>query len=753
MRRPALYLLTTTVSLGCLSCGPRDQASTFAQGLSPEQVRFASFLGREALLDLRASDAEDGPGLTADAKRFRLEEGWRKAQPSGTLAAGSTSSLSVYLADPAGLNLFLEYRPVRAQSIQVAINGIDVGQVIPPPSSKPEVFNLDEGVLASPQRGQRTWTDHVLDLDAGVLQAGVNRIVLSYSPPPGDSRLAAEFRTIGFVPSGGDAGTGPSEPLEVTEATLGVRRPGTLLIPFRSNEPLTSLSFGVTTEARPWQSTSMSLRMHARGRDVVLAEESLDSFWGEASYSAELPLSGHSGPGCFVVDVDMDPTGPPLRVEALHPQAFPMAVTPPRQPPLEAPDIVLIVLDAARADHFGAYGYPKDTTPSLDRLAAESLVFKDAFATAAYTVSSMTTMLTGLSFAQHGVTTGEHKLAESFTTLAEHLKEAGYRTLCLTANPYNAIASGLAQGCDLSEEFWRNVPEERTIDPYRISDRAIQQLADDPEEPVFMMLHYIPPHEPYAPRPEFDIFGDEGYTGSVDGTRRTLRGINQGELQATRADINEIVSLYDGNLRMGDDAVERLLDALRRRDRWDRTVVLVTSDHGEAFGEHGRMGHNTTVYDEMLHVPFILRLPDRQGADDVDTEALVTLADVVPTLLGQVGMKSRSALIGRDVTTVRTTDGPRHVVSRTGGNGASLAYRTPGWKAIEGPDGIHELYDLGTDPAERENLHLEQFETFWCMTALLQWELAGGDTTSLPEERQELSEDELRTLRSLGYIR
>ena len=164
--------------------------------------------------------------------------------------------------------------------------------------------------------------------------------------------------------------------------------------------------------------------------------------------------------------------------------------------------------------------------------------------------------------------------------------------------------------------------------------------------PLFMMLHYVPPHEPYSPAPRFDLFGAADYRGTANGELQTLRAIDSGELLPTRDDLEEIVSLYDGNLRMADEAVELVLRTLQRRDRWTRTAVLVVSDHGEAFHEHGRMGHNSTVYEEMLRVPFILRLPAGERPSRVDTEMLVSLEDIVPTLLGLAGVRPASELSG-----------------------------------------------------------------------------------------------------------
>ena len=280
-------------------------------------------------------------------------------------------------------------------------------------------------------------------------------------------------------------------------------------------------------------------------------------------------------------------------------------------------------------------------------------------------------------------------------------------------------------------------------------------LLRDAEQPLFLMLHYVPPHLPYTPREEFDIFTDQSYTGPYTGSLEMMRAINQGELQPSGADVNHVMSLYDGNLRMGDDAVGKVLDVLRRRERWDQTMVFVLSDHGEAFEEHGRMGHNTTVYDEMLHIPFILRLPGGVRPETVDVGGLVTLADVVPTVLGYVGLEPEGPLAGADLLAPATFGVRRSIVARSVGQRPAYAYRTLGWKAIARGSQLRrqEVYNLRADPDETRNLAFEQLDTSLCLATLLRQELSESRRALSAGEVPELSSDDMEALRSLGYVR
>jgi hypothetical protein len=175
----------------------------------------------------------------------------------------------------------------------------------------------------------------------------------------------------------------------------------------------------------------------------------------------------------------------------------------------------------------------------------------------------------------------------------------------------------------------------------------------------------------------FDVFSDPDYDGRCDGESTTLWAINDRRIQPTETDLRQIVALYDGNLRAADDAVNMVLTALQRRSRWRQTVVLITADHGEAFFEHGMMTHSSTVYGEMLHVPFILRVPPSLRSDRMDTARLVSLADIVPTLLGTASLRPHGSLEGTNL--LRDSDpiahGGRFLVTRNGNQLPLLGFR------------------------------------------------------------------------------
>jgi arylsulfatase len=417
------------------------------------------------------------------------------------------------------------------------------------------------------------------------------------------------------------------------------------------------------------------------------------------------------------------------------------------------PDIVLITLDAARADRFSCYGYERPTTPSIDRLAAESLVFRRVFALAPFTLCSVPTMVTGLSFLDHGVVAHGDRLSAEATTLAEHLKGAGYRTACVSASPNNSRALGTDQGYDDFIETWQVVPRPRSTDPFLLSRLALEWLAaDDGTAPIHLQLHYVPPHAPYAPAPEFDLFTDPAYQGRLDGGHGSINALDSGALLPRPDELAHVSALYDGNLRTGDAAVAQVLEALAQRPRWRDTVVLVTADHGEAFLEHGRMSHNSTVYEEMLHVPFVLRLPEGRRPE-ADLERLGSLADIVPTLLATAGLAAGDGLDGVDLLRPPGREGRgRFLVARAAGDPPLYALRTLRWKLLFAGSGMGALFNLANDPGEGRDLALQAPLVFSGLGQLLTERLSQTPRFAAAAEAAALSEANAEMLKALGYV-
>ncbi len=211
-----------------------------------------------------------------------------------------------------------------------------------------------------------------------------------------------------------------------------------------------------------------------------------------------------------------------------------------------------------------------------------------------------------------------------------------------------------------------------------------------------------------------------------------------------------LTSLYDGNLRRGDAAVGVLLQALQDRRRWSNTIVLVTSDHGEAFLEHGRLGHNSTVFDEMLRIPFILRLPARFAAPL--RAGLVTVADILPTFISAAGGVVPSQGMGADLLSVSTrTPGRGFFIARTDRTVPVMALRTSRWKIVRSSHNRMELFDLVADPGEKTDVLHQKFAIAMGLERLLVQQLQATPTHDPTTRTAPVDDDDAAMLRALGY--
>ncbi len=433
------------------------------------------------------------------------------------------------------------------------------------------------------------------------------------------------------------------------------------------------------------------------------------------------------------------------------------------------PDIIVIILDAARVDHFEAFGYPRATTPFLAHLAEESLLFNNVYAQAPYTRCSVPTMMTGLSFLTHGaVGKGSGRFSDFETTLAEHLGEVGYQTVGISSTPNHSTASGANQGYDEFHEVWGSLkgmdlaplsPLEKQrikkliLDPAPLVTQAEVSLrAADRDRPLFMMLHMLPPHAPYQPPDKHNIFGrpdhERGDADSID----FIQSIETGERVPSDDELDDLVALYDGNLHWVDKAVESVVDVLRETRDWGNTLLVVVSDHGEAFLEHGVFQHSTTLYNEMLRVPLILRLPAGAKPEWVDTSRLVSLQDLTPTLLGVIGKKCGPRVTGHDLLSQRNGSVRNRIVFRTADSPPDFGLLAGRWKLIVHPDGTRELYDLETDPTEADDLSMEQPTRISMLANILADELKNAPRPFDQIEEEAFSKEELDFLQKLGYV-
>ena len=418
--------------------------------------------------------------------------------------------------------------------------------------------------------------------------------------------------------------------------------------------------------------------------------------------------------------------------------------------PARRPNIVLFVVDTVRADRLGVYGYDLPTSPRLDAFAEEAVLFENAYAQSSWTRPAVASLFTGLLPPAHRTVGRRSVLPEEAVTLAEILAANGYEALGLVRNPNVGREFGFAQG------FVRFRSEDRDRDETML-DRVRLWLDErqGAEEPFFLYLHAIDPHGPYAPAPEFERMFDAGGAPAHYRTVRYLLQLNRGEVEPDPETAASLSRLYDAEVAQNDRAFGQLLDELDARGVSQDTAVIYVSDHGEEFAEHGRWEHGVSLYEEVLRVPFIMRLP---GVPPRRVEAPAQHVDLLPTLLGYLDIEP-PATDGRNLLArPAVADGPAAVYAHLDVDGHRSSTVIRGRYKLVSPQSPSQgsepmLFDLEADPAEQDNLAPSRPEIVERMLDLLADRgLAGEIEPAVEIDEDELDEDVRRRLRALGYV-
>jgi arylsulfatase len=422
---------------------------------------------------------------------------------------------------------------------------------------------------------------------------------------------------------------------------------------------------------------------------------------------------------------------------------------------LAGSSVLFVILDAAGARHFGCYGYARATTPEIDHIAAEGVVFERAYTTAAYTRSAMASVWTSLYHDQHHA--GQRydaPLPEGAYTLARLLTAGGIRAAGFVANPSAGGAFGLDQGfSEFQGIYGRSLPSaellRRTATAWFEGRKAGGRF--------FAYLHFREPHSPYDPPPPFDTrFGPDGPLPRTARGGGFLRDVNESRRTLSAEELDHLVRLYDGNLAYADNQLGELRRSLESMGLWDRMTVIVSADHGEAFGEHAFIGHNKQVYEETSRIPLIVRFPKGAGPAGARVSALVDLADVAPTVadaFGLLGQGESGRFGGRSLLAVASgAPGKSGTVARTAHEDGVYAVSDGRFKLVHvSGTGAEELYDLATDPAEKTSLADRQpILAAYFRQALHRRQLVAVPATGSPARKP--TPEELETLRALGYV-
>jgi arylsulfatase A-like enzyme len=412
-----------------------------------------------------------------------------------------------------------------------------------------------------------------------------------------------------------------------------------------------------------------------------------------------------------------------------------------------AKGVILISIDTLRRDHVGAYGYTRPTTPHLDAMAREGLVFEDAVSTSSWTLPAHLSLLTSMDPGGHGGTDMKHAFNRRVPTLARLLRDAGFASQAVTSHLYVSSVYGLDAGFDHLDFH-----QDRKAGD--VAERAIDLLDRFGDRPFFLFLHFYDPHWHYDPPETMLRLFETSYSGRLTGLWQDFSKRDRASLSAS--DLAHLLALYDGEIRYVDEELGRLFDHVSRRGLEKNTLVVVTSDHGEEFLDHGSWEHQKTLYEEVIRVPLVVRGP---GVRPRREPAQVSLLDVAPTILEWAGVPPPATLQGRSLLgsvsarpaygeTEHTADGTRKVFLRAGQGSWKTILSLP--RQGDSPE-REEWYDLAADPKETQNRSPRGD-----VAGSLRQEALGRFTRSRQHAGEApavaLSPEQREQLRALGYV-
>lgn len=425
----------------------------------------------------------------------------------------------------------------------------------------------------------------------------------------------------------------------------------------------------------------------------------------------------------------------------------------PRNTEAPPPHILLISLDALRADHLSCYGYDRPTSPFLDSIAGGGTLFSHASVNTHGTPPSHTTMLSSLYQETHRVGYGagtqegpNYTIPAEVELVQEILQSNGWRTVAVTGGGYMSGKFGFSRGFEDFSDTARSVEQGTAM----LLQKIRAALTDG--RPIFALYHTYEIHSPYEPPPEYhDIFGRFRSEISPKSEALAPMAAKAGKILAPE-DFDFLESRYDGEIRFTDDVLKRFFEQLAEIGFLDNALVIVTADHGEEFGDHGGLLHRGTLFEELVHVPLILSGP--MVAEGLVDPRLVSLIDVTPTILDHAGLPPTPIMEGHSLLDRPPVDD--WSAQRTFAQYTSRLYsvRTPRWKLVHqsGP-GLVQLFDLRHDPSERRNVALRFPEIAdQLKTELEAWRIDLPDL-GIPNDRPYVLSPEItENLKALGYL-
>ncbi len=435
----------------------------------------------------------------------------------------------------------------------------------------------------------------------------------------------------------------------------------------------------------------------------------------------------------------------------------------------DRPNVILIMVDTLRADRLPAYGYGAIRTPAIDALAADGAIFDHTFAQASWTKPSSATLLTGLYPSTHRAIGKASLLPEAVTTLPEAMKAAGWRTGGIVTNINLAPSFQFDQGYDeylyLAPDYFFGASEsssklaaynglrlarERFLAKHKEVGNYYQDAATttavakkwidrNGKSRFFLFLHYMDPHDPYFPHP---------YDGHAVARVDTPR--------PDPARAKELSDLYDGEIVFLDAHLREFVDHLKSLKLYDDALIVLTADHGEEFHEHGGWWHGTTLYDEQIRIPLIVKPPKATAGPRGRLGGIARSLDIAPTILAMCGVQPPKAMQG--VSLAQARPGDESFAEEDFEGNRIRALRTAEWKVIEAnprnPRGLPEsaLFHVQEDPGETRNVAAGETARVKVMAAKMDHTLGAALRAAVAGKQGKIDAATRQRLRALGYV-
>jgi arylsulfatase A-like enzyme len=355
-------------------------------------------------------------------------------------------------------------------------------------------------------------------------------------------------------------------------------------------------------------------------------------------------------------------------------------------------NIIFVSIDSLRADHLSSYGYFRNTSPNIDRFAEKAIIFKNAFSQSYWTLPSHASIFISKYPSAHDVKNSSQKLSSAEITLAEILKKNGYKTLAFTGDGYVSSVFGFSQGFDIFVE-----------DDFTLANniqKALEWIKINKDVKFFIFLHGYELHSLLLiPRNFLTIYADPQYKGI--GKTFNLDEVGYLSKSLNESDVDYITACYDGGINYIDQLVGILLDELSKLQLEKNTIIVITSDHGQALMEHGYILKHVDLYDEIIHIPLIIKSPRISFKKIIENQ--VQSIDIMPTILDLVGISIPATVQGRSLLPLinepENTSFPVYSEKED-----AVSIRINEFKFIWRDSGRHELYNLANDPKEKINL-------------------------------------------------